>query len=99
MTTPPSASTRHSAAVDQALGAVVAQADQPVAGDRQRLREAVEVADALVVGAPRPVDADQHLVGGQHLRRVDRGAADDAALAVGAVLQVAAGADDLATGG
>ena len=57
--------------------------------------EAVEVAHALVVGAPGAVDADQHLVGGEHLGSVDGGAPYDARLAVLAFLQLAAGAHDL----
>ena len=52
------------------------------------------VQDTLVVGAPRPVDPDQHLVRGQDLRRVDLGAPDDAGLAIGALLQFAAGTHD-----
>ena len=54
-------------AVEQALAAVVAQADQLVAGLRIGAVEALQLAEAVVVAPARAVAADQHLVGGQDL--------------------------------
>ena len=86
-------------AVDQALGAIVAQTDQLVARDRQRLGDAAQGADALIVEPARPVEADQHLIRRQHHRRLDLVAADDPGLAVVAVGDLAAAAHDLRRGG
>ena len=58
-------------AIEQALAAVVAQADQLVAGDRQRIVEARAARAAAIVGASRDVAADQDLVGLERALRVE----------------------------
>ncbi len=58
-------------AVEQALGRVVAQADQLVARLRIFGRKALQFAQALIVAPARPVGADEHLIGIQHQRLVD----------------------------
>ena len=80
-------------AVEQALLAIVAQAHQLVAGGGQRLGEAAALAHARVVGAPRDVAADQHLIGVEHALRVEIVALDDFGFAVAAGLEIFAGAD------
>ena len=58
-------------AVEQALALVVAQADELVAGRRQLAGEAAPLAHPHVVGAPRGVAPDQHLVGVDHALRIE----------------------------
>ena len=53
-------------AIEQALGLVVAQADQLFADFRHRALEAEQLAQPLVIGAARLVEADQHLIGAGH---------------------------------
>ena len=81
---------RPGAAVEQALGLVVAQADELLACRRHGIAVAVQFAQARVVEAPRLVEADEHLIGRHDGRGIDLAAADDAALAIGAGLQAAA---------
>ena len=57
---------RPEAAVEQALLAVVAQADQLVAGHRQRILDVLLLPHPHVVGAAGVVAPDQHLVGAHH---------------------------------
>ena len=58
-------------AVEQALAAVVAQADQLVARERQRIVEAAPLAQPRIVGAPRVVAPDQDLVGLERALRIE----------------------------
>src|SRR3984957_2440470 len=81
-------------AVDEALGAVIAQTDQAVPGDGQRLPKALDIPHALIVGAAGAVGPDQHLIDPEDLGRIDSGARDDARFAIDALLQVTARAND-----
>ena len=81
------------AAVEQALLAVVAQAHQLVAGDRQRLLDALFLPHPHVVGAAGVVATDQHLVGAHHAIRIEFAARNHLALAMAADFEFAAFAD------
>ena len=60
------------AAVEQSLASIVAQADQLVAGHRQRIGKSATLAQACIVGAACGVAADQDLVGIEHALGVER---------------------------
>ena len=82
-TTPPSASTRHRPPLIRPLVRSFLRQTSRSPANGSGSAKPVSCANALIVGAPRPVHADQHLVGRQDLGGVDGGAADDPALAVG----------------
>src|SRR5215208_1744468 len=84
---------RPGAAVEEALGLVVAQADELLARRRHRVAEAEDLAAAGVVEPPRAVEADEDLVGARHLGGVDLAAGEDAAFAMAPERQSAAVAD------
>src|ERR1700737_5507931 len=77
-------------AVEQALLAVVAQADQLVAGDRQRILDVLLLPHPHVVGAPGVVAADQYLIGAHHPVRIELGTRYHFAFAVTADVELAA---------
>src|ERR1700733_13604186 len=77
-------------AVEQAFLAVVAQADQLVAGNRQRILDVLLLPHPHVVGTPRIVAPDQHLIGAHHPVRIELGARYHFAFAVAADVEVAA---------
>ena len=83
--------TDHSAAVEQALALVVAQADELVAGGWQGAVEAAPLPHARIVGAPRGIAADQHLIGVDDALPVELVAAYDVRLAIDAGQEIAAG--------
>ena len=58
-------------AVEQALAAVIAQANELVAGHWQGFGESAPFAHARVVGSPRSVAADQHLIGVDDALRIE----------------------------
>ena len=80
-------------AVEQAFAAVVAQAHKLVAGERERVIEATPLAQPPIVGAPRGVAADQHLIGVEHALRIKRATRHYLGLAIGARQEAAAFAD------
>ena len=80
-------------AVEQALLAVVAQAHQLVAGDRQGILDVLLLPHPHVVGAAGVVAADQHLVGAHHALRIELAARHHLALAMAADFEFAALAD------
>src|SRR5664280_2843420 len=80
-------------AIEQALLAVVAQADQLVPGRRQLVLEAAAFAHSDVVSAPRRIAPDQHLVGLEHALRIEIVLSDHFGLAVAAGLEIFAGAN------
>ena len=96
---PPSASTRHRPPLIRPLTRSLRRQTSLSPATGRASLEAEQFADALIVEPARAVDADQHLIGGENGGGVDLVAADDAAFAIVAVGDFAAGADDLATGG
>jgi hypothetical protein len=78
---------RPGAAIEQALGLVVAQAHELLARGRHRIAKAEEFADAAVVETARLVQAHEHLPRTHDGGGVDLAAADDAALAEDSGLQ------------
>ena len=80
-------------AIEQALLAVVAQADQLVAGHRQRILDVLPLPHPHVVGAAGVVAADQHLVGAHDALRIEFVARHHFAFAVAADFELAALAD------
>jgi hypothetical protein len=75
------------AAVQQALGLVVAQADELFARRRHGAAVAAQLAQARIVRTPGLVEADQNLVRLRDLRGIDVAAANDAAFAIGPEFQ------------
>ena len=84
---------RPQAAVEQALLAVVAQADQLVAGRRHLVVETAAFPHSHIVGAARGVAADQDLIGLEHALRIEIALGDHLRVAVAAGLEIVAGAD------
>ena len=84
---------RKQRAVQKSLLAIVAQADELLARLRQVARESAQLAKASVIGAPRFVQADEHLIGAGHERGIERVAANDARIAENAALDALACAD------
>src|SRR3954469_9220116 len=76
------------AAVEQALLAVVAQADQLVAGDGEDILDVLALAHPHIVRTPRVVASDQDLVGGHDAIRIELLARYHLALAVAADVEL-----------